>query len=301
MALFAIPAPKETEVYYICSDESSHNIGRFRSISAISLPAKKAKIMHNELKEIIQKNNIEEFKWSKLNGDSRYTKCANSLIDWVYNNLSDIRIDTIIWDILDSRHCIECRDDDKNLAIMYYQVLNHKMRMLPSHICFEIFPDEKDGFDWKTLENCLTAKHNICYDGAFEKTEKGIKIDFSKIRESIINTTPLDSKESVFNQITDLFAGLSAFSYSNYAKYKQWECTNSPQIPLFAIQEFSFSKSEEARFKLLSNFCVSRKISLNSKKGLCTFKPTDVINFWFYNPQTNRDKAPIKEVNYANN
>ena len=301
MALFPIPAPTETELYYICSDESSHNTGRFRSISTISFPAIKAKIMHNELKEIIQKNNIEEFKWSKLNGDSRYTKCANNLIDWVYNNINNIRIDTIIWDILDSRHCIECRDDDKNLAIMYYQVLNHKMKMLSSHICYEIFPDEKDGFDWQTLENCLTAKHNICYDGAFKKTEKGIKVDFSKIRESIRNTTPIDSKDSVFNQITDLYAGLSAFSYSNYTKYKQWESTNSGQTSLFALPTYNFSKSEKARFKLLYDFCSTKGISINSKRGLNTFKPTDVINFWFYNPQTDKDKAPIKEVNYANN
>ena len=102
-------------------------------------------------------------------------------------------------------------------------------------------------------------------------------------------------------QLADLFAGLAVFSRDKYESYVQWCTKSSLQARLFedGQQSSSQSRSERERFQVLKQFdaeCKSRKlgVSLRTKKGLWTPDPTSPPNFWLYEPQHPRDKAPVK-------
>ena len=90
------------------------------------------------------------------------------------------------------------------------------------------------------------------------------------------------------------------FSIKHYTKYLLWSKIQEGQFDLFNedVEEI-FSNSEEFRFKFLNYFLSSTKnkklgISFESNKRLQTPDPKNVINFWFYTPQHEKDKAPLR-------
>lgn len=67
---------------------------------------------------------------------------------------------------------------------------------------------------------------------------------------------------------------------------------------LFTEELLENSNREIYRYRLLDWFnkeCKNMRlgVSLDSNKCLHTFKPENPINFWFYKPQGEYDKAPI--------
>ena len=286
----------ETEKYCVFSDESHYNTGRFHSIATITLPKNMGKILHNELKEIIKESSIEEFKWNAFNGDYKRTKCANLLTNWVYSHQDIIRLDVLIWDTNDYRHKVKNRDDEKNFSIMYYRIFDHIIKVIPKKITFSFYPDIKDGFDWENIEDYLYIKNNYNIEKIIWSQND---IDIMYIKDSINVIKPFNSKDYIFIQIADLFAGLAVYSYMEYDNFLLWQKQENPQMSLFPETKISFSKSQKARFEFLDNFKHKFKLNMSINKGLCT-PPWDKrksINFWLYKPQRSEDKAPIKTSN----
>ncbi|MDR9755236.1 MAG: hypothetical protein RJR35_00575 [Thermoanaerobacterales bacterium] len=50
------------------SDESHHNIGRFRCISMVSLKSEHRKLISDKLQSILASEGVKEFKWTRTRG-----------------------------------------------------------------------------------------------------------------------------------------------------------------------------------------------------------------------------------------
>jgi hypothetical protein len=282
------------------SDESHHQDGRFSSIGLITFQYSDWEDLCQELKKLFVDSGItNEFKWKKVY-DAKYKFAAEKLHAFIFKHLNKLRIDVLIWDKEDIRHKnIIARDDDTNLGIMYYQLLQNTLSWRWDNKaiwCWQ--PDEQSSMDWKTIGDCLINKKHKALADLFGISQNGFT------RLNIIKLSPIESHKEVFVQVADYFAGLGVYSYGHFHKYQTWKLSQGGQASLFAKTEKlqKLSKSETVRFPLLQTFsdqCKNKSfaISLDSTKGLQTRKPSERINFWLYTPQHPKDKAPVK-TNY---
>ncbi|QSR84166.1 DUF3800 domain-containing protein [Methylacidimicrobium sp. B4] len=284
------------------ADESNWKTGRFRSLGLISTSACFVDALDTELRELLEKSQLTEFKWNKLAG-AKERFAANRLCAFAVKEASahHLRIDVLVWDTEDSRHTILRRDDIANLERMYYHLFCNVLRKRwPNDAVWRLHPDEHTELDWGTLQDCLAAQSTRVKidDSLFAGGPFPIRLrrDFGiEVIQSV------HSEANPVLQLADLFAGLAVFSRNKYEKYEQWRANQSPQARLFdsAEEQVSMSQSERARFQVLKEFdelCKGSKlgVSLKSTQGLRTRDPKNPINFWMYEPQHPEDKAPQK-------
>ena len=215
----------------------------------------------------------------------------------------NLRVDTLIWDTQDSRHQIRGRDDVANLQRMYYHLFKNVLqRRWPTGSTWQLYPDENTALDWTTVQDYLDAAgldikvNGGLFEGGF-RLRLARDFSVSRICEACSSDTPLC-------QLSDLFAGLGAFSYSAYRRYERWLKIQCGQMPLelgFDDDELDLSGSDRERFtimKYLDEQCKQLKlrVGLKSSKGFKTRDPRLPINFWLYEPQHPDDKAPVKAV-----
>jgi hypothetical protein len=207
-----------------------------------------------------------------------------------------LRIDTLIWDTHDSRHCIKGRDDIANFERMFFHLLKNCMNRREMGAEWHIFPDEREGVDWSTIAECLV---NV---GQWKSYVEHTLLD-PEWRGPLYNLLTLkecDSRQEPLCQVADLFAGLGVYSRKHFVEYCAWYKREGSQRPLLPCEETSgISNSQHERFKLLSLLnteCKRRKIgvSLRTRKGFWTPNPSSPINFWLYEPQHGEDRAPIR-------
>lgn len=288
------------------SDESRHNVGRFRSVAVLTCERGVAKEVKENIWPLIQNGNLKEFKWCNLR-QARDRFVALKLIDTSIGELCSghIRIDVLVWDTQDSRHLIANRDDVANLHRMYYHLLRNVMRLRWSNdAVWMLHPDEHSSMDWDTLTKILGYKsYTISYTprDIFTSPQKfamSLKREFG-----IHGIRQVRSHEEPLCQIADLFAGIGAYSYSVFDRYSHWITQNQSQIPLAfdKPQELKLTNSERERFvvlKTLSESCKSQSlgVGLVSSSGLRTYKPSYPLNFWKYEPQSDSDKAPTRNA-----
>lgn len=280
--------------YILFTDESKITASRFRSISAFSLNYSFYEEANEYFNQILSSSNVKEFKWQNLK-DAKYYFCAEKIINFIFRNLQkySLRIDTIIWDTYDSRHKIMGRDDLANYERMFYHLLTNSMKKRTKSAIWHIRPDQRKGISWNTVHDCLAAK------GQQKDSCKTIWGDFIFDPYFSISTfIESESHKESFIQIADFFAGISIFSKENYDSYETWLIEK--ELSLFTNENSKFSKREEYRFKileLLNSKCKDCKLSVSLKtcrclKSLIQEKP---INFWYYTPQNEFDKAPTKK------
>ena len=109
-----------------------------------------------------------------------------------------------------------------------------------------------------------------------------------------------NTNENALIQIADIFAGMARTSYEDYDNYEKW--LNRGQQSLFPnenLNKLKISGKDKHRFKIYEfvNRHSKRKswtVSLKTKKGFSTFDKSKPLNFWFYQPQHDKDKAPLK-------
>ena len=293
---------RDSSILQVYSDESGFPSERFQSLSVVSGRENDIELFRDKLKQVLEDENISELKWAKLNGHSPKMRAAQRFIKIVLGNASQgkIRIDTLYWDIGDSRHKVIGRDDLKNIGIMYYKVIKHAIRSWNlREVKWEWYPDEHSGINWNEvsyfLNNTKLGKKNLGISSLFDDWDETYYINIMKLHQ-------VNSKEEPMIQVADLFAGLARFSKEKGGEYFKWlESEESKKYPrLFMIDEEKEIKSSiktKARFSLLRRLdqrCKKYKmqVSLKTNKCLTTKKPTNPINFWFYTPQIPEDKAP---------
>ncbi len=281
------------------SDESQQNIGRFHAIGMLSLQAEHAKRISSSIQSELVKSGVEEAKWKKIKG-ARDRFAAQKILDICVQEArqKQLRVDVLVWDTHDKRHQILGRDDKKNLENMHIQLYKNVLRKRwPITSTWQLFPDENSAIDWSHLRNTLAntnrftdQKSNLLQD---EWSTLSTHFGLHEIAE-------VSSRDTHLGQAADLFAGMGTFSYEYFDVYKSWERQNSSQPELFeSSTPQEFSSKEEEHSRVLSNFIAQAKkysldVSLNSFSGLYTPNPSNSINFWFYRPQNQYDKAPVR-------
>lgn len=291
-----------THVAY--ADESYYSKERFRSISVLTFEKKNKSSISNAFRVLIEDSNVKEFKWSKLR-QARERFAATKIIDKAFELAANrqLRIDTLIWDTHDTRHSILGRDDIANLQRMYYHLFKNVMeRRWGKLSSWELYPDENTALNWISVHDYLNiagltmeVDHQMLENKPF-KIRLTRDFQINKIEE-------VSSIKEPLSQVTDLFAGIGAYSHSAYHKYSHWLEIENGQLMLdFGLlnEANKITNSEKDRFRIIKHLDEQGKknrlgISLNTGKGLKTFDPKSPINFWVYTPQHSNDKAPKRK------
>jgi len=298
---------RNTKIFKIYSDESGFPSERFQSIAVVTGDINSCNELRTELKKILDKYELSELKWSSLNAHKPKLCLAKEFIDisLYYAIQKKIRIDILYWDIQDSRHQIQGRDDIGNLERMYYKAIRHAINMwAQKEAVWDIYPDELSYIKWNEIADYLNktklgkkVKNKPVLLSLFEDMEGSA---FIKIREVV----PQKSHEEPIVQLADLYAGIARFSKEKGEEYFKWLCNEERknQLMLFDVEDennLNTSNKTLARFNILRKLnetCKNYKmrVSLRTYKYLVTKDAKKPINFWFYIPQHEEDKAPIK-------
>ncbi len=286
------------------ADEKGYNTGRYRGISLVSIECGYVDSCRKELNRLLCESDVREFKWEKL-GSARERFAAMKLLDFAIEKINNriMRIDTLTWDTEDKRHKVKGRDDIANLQRMYYRLFKDVLcNKWPDGSIWFLYPDENTALEWNKVRDFLNY--------ASSKTEirrdlltHGKFILRLKQEFRIEDIKPCKSHEEPLVQLADLFAGLAVYSRTSYDRYEIWQTKNSKQGRLFTDEKGSnikLSKSDQERCCVLDAFdkkCKNHKfgVSLKTDRGLKTFDHSKPINFWWYEPQHEADKAPCKE------
>lgn len=295
---------KQDQVTHVgFSDESHWNHGRFRSLGLVTVPVEALASLEQELRKLLTDSEVSEFKWKELDG-AKERFAAQKMCDFAVKAAreNNLRVDVLIWNIQDSRHNIVGRDDIANLQRMYYHLFRNVLRARwPDNAVWRLHPDEHTAIDWGTVQDCL---ENVAVRIEFNPslfTQGGFRIRLRR-EFGLEEVRPVSSHEHPMLQLADLFAGMAVFSRDQFDVYQAWLEANSKQLRLFEDREETAepSRSSKERFQVLYYFdelCKKYRlgVSLKTKRGLRTPKPENPLNFWMYEPQHPKDKAPTKK------
>lgn len=287
------------------SDESHQNIGRYRGVSVVSLKKENHKIINSNFQLLLDKRRISELKWNRVRNEKKRSVAEELLKESINYALQKLlRIDVLIWDIEDNRHKIRGRDDVANLQRMYYKLFKDSLsKRWPDKSTWILYPDENTAIDWNTMEDVLSNVSLKAEDYRDLFSEGQLKI-LLRNKYNIMDIIPSNSKQEPLIQLCDLYVGMAIYSRSHYKKYCHYaETLPSRQMVLFDRGESSLivlSKADKQRCQMIydfNNLCKVKKlgVSLASYKGLRTPNPKYPINFWWYKPQHELDKAPLRK------
>jgi hypothetical protein len=284
-----------------CDESYIGGGNRFRGVAAVSLPTSVEAVLTGQVQAILSDSNVREFKWSEF-ADAKRRFAASKLLHWATaaTSASLLRVDVLMFDTEDSRHRIAARDDDANYERMVFHLLTTTLQKRGSGTEWRVYPDEKVGVHWSTINDCVQAVGNRVAGGS-----PGLFADCAEFmrtgRYSVRRFEPVRSEEHPLVQVADLFCGLGVYSRLRYDAYSAWLPSVDRQMtlcpPLNAVP--APSQTDQERFQVLREFKDVLEagrfgVSLKSTRGLRTHRPSQPLNFWWYEPQHNRDRAPVK-------
>lgn len=288
-------------------DETKYNTGRFRGIALVTLARSDYGRVSEHLRALLDASIVKEFKWDKLRS-AQYRFAAERLlvfaIDLAVEKL--MRVDVLMWDTHDSRHRVLGRDDRANMQRMYFHLLKNVLKKRwPNDLRWSFLPDRLDSFDWDNLAEFLERADTGIEIVRNDLIGKSLKVVFIQ-HFDLVGVFPVsDSGSEPLIQLADLFCGLGVFSREHYAVYRQWLHDHSPQLELVPREDSSPSRSLSRRDierAYILNFFYERAkskkmtISLNERQRLWTRNPRMPINFWWYEPQGDYDRAPTRSL-----
>jgi hypothetical protein len=290
------------------SDESNWNTGQYRSIGMLSGPRSDALLLHREITRILSESDVRELKWNKIR-TAKYRLAAQKAIDAWAGGVSDrqLRIDVLIWDSHDNRHSVRNPDLEANLQIMYFHLFRNVMsRRWPSDCVWRHIPDEHVGLNWDILRSCLSAKESHQVDELpFTSRPGGDETFAGSIKRlfRVAEITECRSQEMCLTQLSDLFAGMGAFSRERFNDYRSWKRSQGYASTLFeAARQVDRTSGVEEKYQVLSHFeakaaALDLAVALDQTGGLRTLDPSIPVNFWWYQPHSRFDKARAKQSN----
>lgn len=285
------------------ADETHYNTGRYRGLALVSLPFVNVAAVNRDLSGNLLESNVKELKWKELTS-AKVRFAAVKQLEWLIGMVRSrqLRVDVLIWDIEDQRHRIRHRDDLANMQRMYYQLFKNVLsERWPDESTWWLFPDEHTAMKWGEISDFLekksariSVKHDLFTQGRFYPDLKN--------RFHIEKIEPRQSHREPLIQLADLLAGLGVYSRTAHDKYLHWCRQNSPQLSLFETNHDAIvrlTNSDRERCQVLHAFNIACKcnglgVSLRSSCGLRTHNPRQPINFWWYVPQHDEDRAPVK-------
>jgi len=265
----------------------------------ISMRAELAEEINGKIQILNQESDVKECKWYKLES-AKNRFAIQKIIDLCleYADIDRLRIDVLVWDSEDSRHKVIGRDDNKNLMNMYIQLLkNVIVKRWKGSGVWQIFPDQNSIIDWVHVRNIL-RKIDL-YDDDSDSYLDRTWNQFKSLH-SIVSVEEADSKLTGLCQAIDIFTGMSVFSFEKREAFTEWGKRKSPQQELFPTEKIELSNKDNEQSTVL-NYCLEQMATKNinirfeNNSGLVTKDPNQVVNVWFYTPQTLSDKAPIRD------
>jgi len=283
------------------ADETHHNIGRYRGLALITLKQEHETALSMELQRLLQESSVTEFKWEGLR-TAKARFAALKMLEFAIKQAVAriLRVDVLTWNTQDRRHKVKGRDDVANLHRMYYHLFRNVLcERWPDESIWRLCPDEQAAMKWDEVEHTLemVSERIEMRRDLFSQDDFGLRL---KQEFSIEQIVPCKSNQEPLIQLADLCVGLAAYSRSSYDCYEQWQRASDRQMSLLPLESsVQFSGSDRERCRVLAEFdflCKSSKlgVSLKTNRGLRTFDPKKPINFWWYEPQHEADKAPVK-------
>lgn len=285
------------------SDESSHNQGRYRGLGLLTLENSNLESAKMRVADLLKDSGVQEIKWQKVR-DARGRFAALKLFEYALEAIrtGQLRVDVLTWDVYDQRHSIVGRDDTENLHRMYYHLFRNVMKnRWPDYAVWHLYPDENNAMDWESVGEILgnaSTRREIVGDLFSKRSFKAsLKRDF-RIEQII----PSQSHLEPLVQLADLFVGIGVYSRTRFHIFNEWclvkTCTET-LFPLSVTDGSEIVKADNERCTVLREFedRASRhklNVSLRSSKGLRSRNPAERMNFWWYEPQHSKDRAPIK-------
>ena len=282
------------------SDETRFNIGRYRGITLVTVERGQQPLIRAKVRELLVESGVGELKWQKLR-TARGRFAALDVMDCAMRHVKagDLRIDTLLWDVEDTRHKVARRDDHQNLHRMYYHLFKNVLaRRWPEGATWHLMPDEQASMDWRSIAGSLQDTHvsvEIKTD-LFSQRELGARL---RSELGVVAITPTASHLEPLIQLADLFVGLGVYSRECYQKYEQWHANQGGQLSLFEDEPHRLSGSDRERCFVLNELdrrCKKHKlgVSLRTRGRLATPDPARPLNFWWYEAQSSLDTAPVK-------
>ena len=284
--------------YAVFSDESRHTEGRYRSLAAVSLAAGEVVALTELLRSALQLDSYGELKWKNLRRAGSRDR-AIAAVDVLFAHIaSGVHVDVLTWDTHDSRHNVPNRDDVANYERMFFHLHRVLMERRGAQSRWHIRPDEQVNIDWDTIRQCLTRDgtwrtgHNIAT----------LSAEFRHFVPSVLTFREVNSAETPLCQLADLLAGMAAYTRTNADVVRRQINEPTEQGSLFGSDDQATpGTADRHRFRLISHLyceCKARKlgVSLREFGYLRTHDPAMPINFWHYEPQHHRDKAPTREA-----
>jgi hypothetical protein len=292
------PLPATSHVAF--SDETRFNVGRYRGIALVTVERGMQPAISGTLAEILVEAGVRELKWQKLR-TARDRFAALSIMDCAMRHVQagDLRIDTLLWDVEDTRHKVARRDDNQNLHRMYYHLFKNVLaRRWPEAATWQLVPDEHAPMDWNSIAGSLQETHHgvDTKNDLFGQRELGARL---RAELGVDAITPTASHQEPLIQVADLFAGLGVYSRECFKKYEQWHANQGGQLSLFEEAPPRLSGSDRERCFVLNELdrrCKKHRlgVSLRMRGRLHTPDPARPINFWWYEAQSAFDIAPVK-------
>lgn len=281
------------------SDESNWNDGRFRSIGLVTAPVAAYFEVEAALRKLMSESNISEFKWHKLSGFKERSVAIEMCKVTIRSALEkNLRVDVLIWDTEDRRNKIIGRDDVMNFQRMYFHLIKVVCRnRWPDGSTWRLHPDQNCAINWGDLEKYLQRASQKVED----KNPSLLDARHSFARQGYFRLMEIQEVESAKNslvQLADLFAGVAAFSWDRFSDYQIWLKHPDEQYSLIHLDPELAAKFK-SRCQFLHDFqnlCKDNKfqVSLQSSHGLRTRNPRKPLNFWIYQPQHSKDRAPTR-------
>lgn len=279
------------------ADETNFNRGSFPGIGLISLPLSVLLQVNSDLRQILLGCQIDEFKWEKLHSAKRRF-AAIQLIDYALEQTKEgrLRIDVLTWDLMDGRHRVPKPDRIANLQRMYFHLFRNVLRLRwPDEARWVLYPDEQTAITWPDVHHYLVANSTAVTQ---DLEAQPFTLDSLMIRKEfrILAISPCESKAEPLVQLADLFVGMGSYSRARFDKYKLWQAEQSGQE---LSQIGTLSHRDKERWQVINHLyrqCKANRlgVGLSRQPGLRTRNPRLPINFWWYVPQHEKDKAPSR-------
>lgn len=275
--------------HIIYADESNHTVSKFGSVCLVSGPKEDIFSLEEELKDILEKSNVNEFKFNNINS-GKIIHCGIKIIDKIIEFTSNfnVRVDIVIWS-KDERSKVLPDKPRIVFERMYYHLLNHVIgKKWNSDSKWNIYPDEQSLINWKKMKEIL---ENTGKQIKITKKDEGGHIFEVICKNNVCKIQEVCSKEKVVCQIADLFAGIGATGHLSKSNLT----LHDDKQKSLDEDKRELSNKDIGKIRIISHLrkcCRDKefKIDFSPNKGIRTLDPQIPINFWVFEHRMQRNK-----------
>lgn len=240
-----------------------------------------------------------------MTGDYRHTRVAHAFLQHGIETVasSDLRFDTIIWDLHSPRHRIIGRDDAENYGRMAYHLLVQIAKRHGVHE-WEFYPDAGANIDWETVCDYIAM---TSVDGPARTRPRVEHLVQVPVPNVSVELQPLDSSDERLIQLADLLAGSACFSREQDGGCADWfrgkwqEKSGQCQLDFGLANDgdANVSRGKTAKYDTVCHlYEVCKRCKLGVSLRTCGYIRTpdgdNPVNFWHWEEQHSEDIAPTR-------